>query len=231
MSDTGYRRPGATATATPSVGGIAGIATLLVAVNVALMLAISYTPLAAVGQALFSNFLIGIVVFGLSVGGGYWLATKGLDRGSWLLAGSGVTLTQAGYAFIGAAILAFAEPALRAPAVAIAAVVTGIVTAVITVYVFNTSRSFRGWQKYAGGLFIGGIAVGVAGYFLYPPLVALAGVLFLLGFVVDLVYEVWAVRESRYSTLRSAIGVYVAVMGVFIHVLQWVLRALAIADA
>ena len=109
--------------------------------------------------------------------------------------------------------------------------VPGVITAAVTVYVFNTSRSFRGWQKYAGGLFIAGIAVGVVGFFVFTPLVLLAGVLFLLGFLVDLVYEVWAVREGRYGTLRSAIGVYVAVMGVFVHVLQWVLRALSAADA
>ena len=65
-----------------------------------------------------------------------------------------------------------------------------------------------------------------AGVFLAPALLVVAGLLFFLGFLVDLVYEVRAVREGRYGTLRSAIGVYVAVMGVFVHVLQWVLRAM-----
>jgi len=47
------------------------------------------------------------------------------------------------------------------------------------------------------------------------------------AFIVDLTYEIWAVRENRYaSDLRNAIGIYVAVMGVFIHILMWVLRIL-----
>jgi hypothetical protein len=84
---------------------------------------------------------------------------------------------------------------------------------------------------HAGGLFIGGLAVGAIGYFLAPPLVLLAGILFFLGFVVDLTYEIWAVKEARYGTLRSAIGVYIAVMGVFIHVLQWVRRVLETVES
>jgi hypothetical protein len=41
--------------------------------------------------------------------------------------------------------------------------------------------------------------------------------------------ELWAVRENRYaSELRNAVGIYVAVMGVFVHVLMDVLRLLSL---
>lgn len=232
MSDTagGYRRDAAAAT-NQQVGRIAGLATGLVALNVIVMLALSYTPVADLALALFSNFFLGVIAFAASVGGGYWLATRGVERGSMGLAGVGVTVTQLGYGAFGAAVLSLAAPAVRVPALGITAVITGLITALVTVVVYRTDRSFAGWQRYAGGLFIGGIVVGAAGVFLAPALLVVAGLLFFLGFVVDLVYEVWAVREGRYGTLRSAIGVYVAVMGVFVHVLQWVLRAMRVTRA
>lgn len=227
MSNTaGGYRSGTAAATEQHVGRIAGIATGLVALNVVVMLALSYTPAADLALALFSNFFVGVIAFAATVGGGYWLASRGVERGSTGLAGVGVTLTQLGYGLFGAAVLSLASPAVRVPALGVTAVITGLITAAITVVVYRTDRSFAGWQRYAGGLFIGGIAVGAAGVFLAPALLVVAGLLFFLGFVVDLVYEVWAVREGRYGTLRSAIGVYVAVMGVFVHVLQWVLRAM-----
>jgi hypothetical protein len=52
---------------------------------------------------------------------------------------------------------------------------------------------------------------------------------FFAAFVVSLTYEIWAVKQDRYaSDLRNAIGIYVAVMGVFVNVLVWVLRILSL---
>ena len=49
------------------------------------------------------------------------------------------------------------------------------------------------------------------------------------AFIVSLTYEIWAVKENRYaSDLRNAIGIYVAVMGVFVNVLIWVMRILSL---
>ncbi|NHN49117.1 hypothetical protein G9464_16170 [Halostella sp. JP-L12] len=220
-----------TALGTQNVSRIVGIATGLVTFNVVLMLVLSYTPVAGIGLLLFSNFFVGIAVFAVTVGGGFWIASKGTEKGSLPLAGAGVALTQAGYSLIGSAILLLAPSGSRVLAIGVAAVVTGAITAGVVVVVFNTARSFEGWQRYAGGLFIGGFALGAVGYFVNPTLVVVAGLLFFLGFVVDLTYEVWAVRENRFaSNLRNAIGIYVAVMGVFIHVLQWVIRMLSILD-
>lgn len=187
-------------------------------------------PIAA---GLFSNFFIGIAIFVVTVGGGFWVSNKGIESGSFPLAGVGVTMIQAGYGLFGAAILAVfgQQQALWIPALAITAVITGLITAVVALVVFKTDHSFANWQKYSWGFFIGGFALGAAGFFINPMLMLVAGVLFFLGFVVDLTYEIWAVKANRYaSDLRNAIGIYVAVMGVFVHVLQLVLRVLSMLD-
>lgn len=226
-----YDAPTVGGTATPNLTKIVGIGVALVALNIAFMLALSYTPVAPVALGLFSNFFVGIAVFVVTVGGGFWISNKGLDRDSLPLTGAGVALTQVGYALFGGAILSQVPTGLRVTALGIAAVITGFITAAITLVVYRTDHSFAGWQKYAGGLFLGGIGIGAVGAFAAPALVVVAGLLFFLGFVVDLTYEIWAVKENRYaSDLRNAIGIYVAVMGVFIHVLQWVIRALAILE-
>jgi len=228
-----YDTPGVESTATQSVSRIAGIGTGLVALNIVLILALSYTPVATVGRLLFSNFFVGIATFVLTVGGGYWLANTGIERGSLPLAGVGVSLSQFGYALIGSALLGGAlSSSMRVTALGITTVVTGLITAAVVVVVFKTDHSFERWQLYSWVCFGGGFVVGAAGYFVNSTLLLVAGALFLLGFVVDLTYEIWAVRESKYdSDLRSAIGIYIAVMGVFIHVLQLVLRVLELLDA
>ncbi|WP_254272056.1 Bax inhibitor-1 family protein [Haloarcula marina] len=214
-----------------NVSKIVGMGTALVAANVLVMLALSYTPLAPLGAALFSNFFVGVAAFAVSVGGGYWLATKGIQRDTMGLAAAGVALIQSGYGVFGAALLYAVAPSLRVPALGITAVVTGLITAAITLVVFRTDHDFSRWQTYAFACFIGGLVVGAAGVFVASILLVVAGLLFFLGFVVDLTYEIWAVKTNRYaSDLRNAIGIYVAVMGVFIHVLQWVLRVLSTLD-
>ncbi|MBX0348510.1 Bax inhibitor-1 family protein [Haloarcula pellucida] len=228
--DRGTRTVGATVDR--NISKIIGMGTALVAVNILVMLGLSYTPIAPLGAALFSSFFVGIAVFAVSVGGGFWIATKGVERGNMGLAGAGVLLIQGGYGLFGAAILyIYGGGGIRIPALGITTVITGAITAVIATVVFKSNYDFSGWQRYAFGCFIGGLVVGAAGVFLSPLLVVVAGLLFFLGFIVDLTYEIWAVRENRYaSDLRNAIGIYVAVMGVFVHVLQWVLRILSMLD-
>jgi hypothetical protein len=223
---------GAQAAPSVNIGTITAMGTALVAVNIVLMLVLSYTPVAAIGRMLFSSFFIGIATFVITVGGGFWLSNTGIEKGNYPLAGVGITLIQAGYGLFGAAILtSFASEGLWIPALAITTVITAGITAVVALVVFKTDHSFANWQKYSWGFFIGGFAVGAIGFFVMPLLMLVAGLLFFLGFVVDLTYEIWAVKANRYaSDLRNALGIYVAVMGVFVHVLQLVLRILSILD-
>jgi hypothetical protein len=212
---------------------IIGISTGLIAVNILLMLALSYVPpVVGLGAILFGNFIIGAVTFAVTVGGGSWVASKGTQRGSLPLAGAGVTLTQAGYGLFGATILGLASASLRLPAIGISVVVTAAITGVVAYVVFTTNKNFASWQNYSFYLFIGGFALGAVGYFVFQPLVLVAGLIFFAAFIVSLTYEIWAVKENRYaSDLRNAIGIYVAVMGVFVNVLIWVLRILELLDA
>jgi len=211
---------------------IIGVATALVAVNILLMLALSYIP-AVVGLSaiLFGSIFIGMAVFAVTVGGGSWVASKGIQRGSLPVAGAGVSLTQAGYGLFGALLLGRASASLRLPAIGIAVVITAVITAVVAAVVFKTDYNFASWQNYAFYCFIGGIGAAAAGVFLFTPLVLVASLLFFAGFIVSLTYEIWAVKENRYaSDLRNALGIYVAVMGVFVNVLMWVLRILSMLD-
>jgi len=222
----------ATGTVDRNLSKIIGVATGLIAVNILLMLALSYIP-AVVGLSsiLFGSIFVGMAVFAISVGGGSWVASKGIQRGSFAVAGAGVSLTQAGYGLFGALLLGGASASLRLPAIGIAVVITAAITAVVAAVVFKTDYNFGPWQNYAFYCFIGGIATAAAGVFLFTPLLLVASLLFFAGFIVSLTYEILAVKENRYaSDLRNAIGIYVAVMGVFVNVLMWVLRILSLLD-
>ncbi|WP_440990537.1 hypothetical protein [Haloarchaeobius baliensis] len=216
---------------TVDVPRVAGIGAGLVAVNVLLMLVGSYTPLADLGTVLFSNYFVAVGTFVVTVGGGFWVSNKGIENDSMPVAGAGVSLIQFGYTLLGSAILVVASPTVRLVALGVTTVITGLLTAGVVVVVYRTDRSFERWQLYSRGLFVGGFVVGAVGFFVNSLLMLGASVLFFLGFVADLTYEIWAVKENRYaSALRNAIGIYVAVMGVFIHILQLVLRALSYLD-
>jgi len=223
----------ATGTVDQNLSKIIGVSTGLIAFNIVLMLALSFVPPAvALGRLLFGSLFVGMAAFAISVGGGSWVASKGVQRGSLPLAGAGLTLTQAGYGLFGAYILGLASAALRLPAIGIAVVITAAITGVVAYVVYTTDRDFSSWQRYSFYLFIGGIALAAVGYFVFTPLVLLAGLVFFAAFTVSLTYEIWAVKENRYaSDLRNAIGIYVAVMGVFVNVLIWVLRILELLDA
>jgi len=226
----GERTVTAAGTVDRNLSRIIGTATGLIAVNILAMLALSYVPpVVGLGAALFGNFFIGIAVFAVTVGGGSWVASKGTQRGSLPLAGAGVTLTQLGYALFGATALGLAAASLRVPAIGISVVVTAAITAAVAYVVFTTDRNFSSWQSYSFYLFVGGFVLGAAGYFVSPALIVVASLVFFAAFVVSLTYEIWAVKQDRYaSDLRNAIGIYVAVMGVFVNVLVWVLRILSL---
>ena len=111
---------------------------------------------------------------------------------------------------------------IRIPAIGISTVITAAISSAVALYVFNTDRSFESWQRYAFFFVIGGFGLGGVGFFTGMSLLMLAaGLVSFASFVADLTYEIWAVRENRYaSDLRNAIGIYVAVMGVLVHVLM-----------
>ena len=203
-----------------------GLASGLMAVNVAVMYALAFTPLVAVNRYLFSVPLVGVIVYGAALVGGEMIAERGVERGQPALAFAGAAILQLAFGVFGAGLLAFAPPDARLVALGITAVVTAGLTFLLATYVYVRSKDFDDWGTYANGAFLLGI-VAVAIGSVYAPVLPAGFVLIFAGFLLRLGWEIWRVRERDRSVALSAIGIYVAAMGVFVHVLQLVLRAMA----
>ncbi|MCL7417155.1 MAG: hypothetical protein M8354_04875 [Halalkalicoccus sp.] len=204
------------------------VATTLVVLNVALMAVLATTPLAAINAALFAAPILGVLVYGAALFVGQWVAERGVTNGSAPLAFVGLVILQGAFGTFGAGVLSFAPPDLRVPALAITAAVTGSLTFLIALYVYARSKSFDRWSTYSTGSFLLGIVAIAIGTFVVPVLLLAGFVLVFAGFLFRLGWEIWRVRERRdLPATLAGIGVYIAVMGVFVHVLQIVLRVLA----
>ena len=206
--------------------GVAALGTALVVLTALPMLAFPSPLTLGIGFPLVSSALVAVAGF-LVVGGGYWLATAGVGRGSVVLAGLAVALIQTGYGLFGAAARWLVAPTVRVPALGLVAGFVGAITAATAVTVFRSERSFAGWRRYAAALLGGGFVVVAAVSLTTPSFVVLAGVAVLPGAVVDLTHGIWAVRETEYdSTVLNAVGVYAAVTGVFVHGFRLAVRLL-----
>lgn len=204
------------------------IATALVVLNVVLMALLATTPLAALNATLFAAPILGVLVYGAALFLGEWIAERGVTNGNGPLAFLGVVILQGAFGTFGAGVLSFAPPDLRVPALAITAVVTGGFTLLIALYIYARSKSFDRWSTYSTITFLLGVGAIAIGTFVEPLLLLVGFVLIFAGFLFRLGWEIWRVRERRdLSPTLAGIGVYIAVMGVFVHVLQIVLRLLA----
>ncbi len=204
------------------------IATALLVINVALMYVLATTPLAALNAALFATPILGALVYGAALLVGQWIAERGVTNGNGPLAFVGLVILQGAFGTFGAGVLSFAPPDLRVTALAITAAVTGALTFLIAVYIYARSKSFDRWSTFSTVSFLLGIVAIAVGTFVAPVLLLAGFVLVFAGFLFRLGWEIWRVRERRdLSASLAAIGVYIAVMGVFVHVLQIVLRLLA----
>lgn len=213
-------------TAGPSANGVAAIGTTLVVLTALSMLALPSPLTVGVGFPSLSSALAAAagVMF---ASGGYWLATTGLGRGSVVLSSLGVVLTQAGYGLFGAAGRWLVPPGLRVPALGLTAALLATITGAVGVTVFRSARSFADWRRYASVLLGGGLVLGAIAALTAPGLLALAGVAVLLGFVADLTYGVWAVRERQSaSTVLNGVATYAALTGVFVHGVRLAVRLL-----
>lgn len=202
-----------------AIGGGAG----LVGVTVALIYVLSFTPIAALARSAFSSLIIGVVIFGAVLSGGAWLARKGLDQDSTGMAVAGTALLAGGYGAFGAGILALLQPGLRASAAGVTLVASVALTLVSAGYVYSSDRDF-GWAgRYSSYCFLGLLGFALIGTFT-PALAVVAFVLAMAGFTLYLIHELWRLRDHRASWQQNALGVYIAFMGVFVHILQIVVR-------
>ncbi|WP_408957136.1 hypothetical protein [Natrinema sp. 74] len=206
---------------------VIGGASVLMAINVVVMYALAVTPLAAVNDYLFSVPIIGAVVYGAAIMAGQLVAERGVQGGDTGIAFVGMVILQLAFGIFGAGVLAFAPRAAQLTILVVTAVVVAVLTAAIAAYVYARSTTFEHWGSYANYAFIGGLVAILIGTFV--PLALVVGfVLIFLGFLLRLGWEIWKVRDQRTASVAlQTIGVYIAVAGVFVHVLQLVLRYFA----
>lgn len=203
-----------------------GISIGLILFNVALMGVLAYTPASQLLGLAFSIPIVGIIVYGALLTAGNSFAQRGIKRDDVGLAVLGATILQFAYGSFGAGLLAGLSLDFQVVALGITAVATTIIALAAGVLVYWTNRNFSHWSRYASYLFIGVLVFGGIGTFVTPFLL-LAFISALLGFMVYLVYEIWEMRSHPNKTYLNAVGIYVAYMGVFIQILQIVLRMLS----
>lgn len=196
-----------------------GISTGLILLNIAVMAGVAVTPLADMVLALFSTLIVGVIVYGILLSGGTYLAEKGVKEEDMALAGTGIVLLQVGYGSFGGAILGLVPRGSFLPVLAITAGVTAGIAAAAAALVYGTGRDFSSYRRYATYLFIGVLLTALVGTFA-PAVALLAFVLALLGFLALLVYEIWETRKSPDKVLLNGVGIYNAFMGVFVHILR-----------
>ncbi|RZV11454.1 hypothetical protein BDK88_0333 [Natrinema hispanicum] len=206
---------------------VIGGASALMALNVVLMYVLVTTPLAAVNDVLFSIPIVGALVYGVAIVAGQWIAERGVEGGETGLAVVGTGVLQLAFGIFGAGVLRFAPRESQLTILVVTAGIVAVITAVIAAYVYARSKTFERWGSYANYAFIGGLVAILIGTFIAPVLLV-GFVLIFLGFFLRLGWEIWKVRDRRDASVTlQTIGVYIAVAGVFVHVLQLVMRYLA----
>ncbi|MCU4926202.1 hypothetical protein OB905_09430 [Halobacteria archaeon AArc-dxtr1] len=206
---------------------VIGGASVLMAINVLLMYVFVDTPLAVVNDYLFAVPILGVLVYGAAIMGGELIAERGVEGGDMGIALAGMVILQLAFGIFGAGVLRFAPTDAVLAILAITAVVVALMTAAISGYVYARQKSFESWGTYANFSFIGGVVAIAVGTFVAPVLL-LGFVLIFLGFLLRLGWEIWRLRDKRnMSVALQTIGVYIAVAGVFVHVLQLVMRYFA----
>ncbi|WP_226480581.1 hypothetical protein [Natrinema amylolyticum] len=206
---------------------VIGGASALMAINVLLMYVLVVTPLATVNDYLFSFPIVGAIAYGAAIMGGQLVAERGVEGGDMGIAFVGMVILQLAFGIFGAGVLRFAPRESQLTILVVTAIVVAVLTAVISAYVYARSKTFEHWGSYANYAFIGGLVAILIGTF-YAPVLLLGFVLIFLGFLLRLGWEIWKVRDRRSESVAlQTIGVYIAVAGVFVHVLQLVMRYFA----
>ncbi|ADD04890.1 uncharacterized protein Nmag_1311 [Natrialba magadii ATCC 43099] len=206
---------------------VIGGASVLMGINVVLMYVFAQMPqLAEINNYLFGAApILGVIIYGAAIMGGELIAERGVTGGDMGIAFVGMLILQLAFGIFGAGVLSRAPQVLQVEILALTAVVVAVMTALISGYIYARSATFEHWGRFANFSFIGGVLVILVGSFVLPELLLVGFVLIFLGFLLRLGYEIWQVRDNRdASATLQTIGVYIAVAGVFVHVLQLVLR-------
>lgn len=202
-----------------------GISIALILLNIALMGVLAYTPVAALLNLAFQFAILGIIFYGALLTGGNYLAERGIKNDDITTALLGAGILQFAYGSFGAGLLAGFSLNFQIIALSITAAATTLIALLAGAVVYGTDKNFSHWSRYATYLFLSVLGFGLIGTF-WPPLLLLAFIAALLGFIVYLVHEIWEMRSRPQKVYMNAVGIYVAYMGVFIQILQIVIRLL-----
>lgn len=203
-----------------AIGGGAALMTL----NVLLMYVFVASPLAIVNQYLFSIPIVGVLVYGAAIYAGESVAEKGIASGNVPLALGGVAILQLAFGTFGAGVLSFAARGAQLQILGITAVIVAVMVIGIGTYVYARSITFEHYSTWSMYGFVGGLVSILVGTF-FTPLLLVGFVLIFAGFIFRLGWEIWRIRDARVQAVSlQAVGLYVAVAGVFVHVLQIVVR-------
>ncbi len=204
-----------------------GIATGLIILNITLMWAFAFTPLSTVNNILFDRFfLLGVLVYGGMLTAGLWIARTGIRDLNTGMAVAGTGLVQLAYGIFGAGILNLLPFQIQGVALLATGVITTFIALLSGALVFGTSHDFSSWSKYANYIFLGVLGISLVGSF-SGPFIIVAFLLALLGFIVYLVHQIYMTKTRPSTPFLNGIGLYTAYMGVFVEILQLVVRMLA----
>jgi FtsH-binding integral membrane protein len=191
----------------------------LVLLNVAFMALFALTPARNFTNFAFQIPIVGVIVFGAMITGGVYLAKRGIRNNNSSTAIGGTAILQAAYAIFGAGIIGFLPLSAQGAALAVTAVITTVIALLAGLLVYGTSHDFSQWRRYSNYMFMGVLLFALIGSFA-PPVVLIAFILALLGFITYLVYEIWEMKQRPGKVYMNSIGIYVAFMGVFVQILQ-----------
>lgn len=207
-----------------------GTATGLFALTVGAMILFADTIIGSAVLALY-NFLpiAGVIVVGIGLTIGRELGMDGFMSGDTTTGAIGTVITVLTYGAFGGAVLTPYDVSTYASSIVVAAGITVGISLIAGTWVMKSDRSFDGWDKKSVIPFIGGIASVLIASFLPGAIGGLFGIigfaLFVIGFVIDLVYEIWAMTSGRRNPSTNGFGIYIAFTGIFVHILQMVLSS------
>lgn len=200
-----------------------GIASGFVALNIILMALVSFTPLAGLMDYVFTYLILGVLFFGALLTGGVWIAKSGIRNNNKGTAFAGTAILQIAYALFGGGVLSWIGPEMRPVAIIVTFIVTLGIAVLSAALVYFTKRDFSKFGMYSTYLFLGVVGLALFGTFL-PGFGVIAFFMALAGFITYLIYEIYILREQEASPLMNGLGIYVAFMGVFVQILQMVVR-------
>jgi hypothetical protein len=211
---------------TPELKSI-GISTALILTNIGMIWVFLYTPLRLVNSIVFSTLIIGMIFYGILLTAGNWIGKKGIKEQDMSKTIIGTALLQFAYGMFGAGILNLLGTIANDVILLILGTTLGItlgISFLAALLVYWTDRDFSQYQKYSSYAFIAAFVMGILGSF-SGIFALITFCLVLLGFLLDLIYELWQLRSRPRNVILNGFGIYVAFMGVFVQILRLVVES------